>query len=1552
MSTQNVPDHAHRESTPATSLQERPLSGFDKRDGKVAEEPTDTRGALGLSLLYAPSEPLIDFVFVHGLRGGSRKTWSLSKDIKHFWPRQWLPSEPSFRHVRIHSFGYNSDWSEWRGSILTVHDFGRQLLAELANSPDISGSHGDTAIVLVGHSMGGLVIKKAVLLARQDPSFYALSGRIQSIFFLATPHRGADSAQLLRKLLAVTGAKAYVKDLQPGSASIQLLNDDFKNAYQGIQLWSFFETISTPIGLIVDRESAIVGLPGERVQFLNADHRYVCKFESPQDDNYRTLRNAFSACIAAIERNRNAKARALHISGMQQLSQYLGDNGRPESDLARIAQRQVEGSCRWLTDRQGFRDWIEAQSSPRFFWLNGEPASGKSTIAGHVIKTLESRSGDCAFFFFRHGDSKKSTIASLLCSLAWQMALIDVHVRQELLAMASEGYFLDKNDEISVWRSVFIARIWKLTFHRPFYWIIDALDECSNYHALFPLLIRIEKHHPLKVFVSSRPLVPVDRLFGQNKLERTLETVSIAQSLKDIKLYLDQNAEFLPVEDPSEKERLLTEILSRSNGNFLWASLVLRELAEPTSIEQVYETLNLVPNGMDGLYLRILENMSKSRNVAIAKAILRWVICSMRPLTVDELREALRLDIGATFPGFETAIGSITEQLVYVDRDFKIQLAHLTVRAFLTQECPTGLLKEFSIVPTWDHLRICSVCIEYLKGPEMKSLRYRRESKSNLANERSAFGHYAVDYFSDHLTKSEPEQSTLLQAVHIFMRSNALSWIECVSQKKDLMPIIRASKNLHSYISKSPHSEGPMKEPVQAIAAWAQDLICLVASFGQPLLTSASSIHFLIPPVCPSNSVLHKLFSSYPKALRMSGLNDSEWDDRMSCISYSGAQAYSVTCKDFSFAVGLSNGTARVYDISTMQEKLSFDHTEHIRFTAFSNTDKILATASRRTIRVWSCSSGALLWERKLSGVVLSLNFDENGQKVVAATKPSYLLFLDAASGALTGSFQFSDIDETTGREHDRKREPLHVVFSKELNLLAVAYRQRPIVIWDLEDFSFLGQYKKGVERFPWPLMFTFIFSPNPDTPLAATSYDDGDIVVFDPFTQIEIASVDAHTTVLRGSEDGSILASGDHRGQISLYEFQTLRLLYKIKTYELPIRSFAFSDDGLRLLDVRGDHCNIWQPTALARRYTSEHEIRPFNSIDGGLTRQQVSKVRIYEDERTITALSMPYADDLVICGREGGTLAIYSSSSGTVHKELESHDQGFEVNLVSISNSGLLVASAHRVCQILVQKLTIHPENGALISQLVLDKNGCDVVKQLIISHDDEYLLVSMIRKDEIWHIPSGNVVSINEKTKNRQNWKWIVSKLDLNDLFLVVDGTVQRHTWDNILDKESTDLVLGKSKSCKLIDVVQSLYQEHHQICIILAGSRHNSLAPILRIWSANSITSSKKDQVQPVSTYDQIAQDLKFVIGIHKESLVYLTHTGWVCSIRLTGSQETYYTRHFFIPFRYHNNANSLLMQVTPKGNIVMSYRRDLIVFANGLNFEEKISMTGETLSSRS
>ena len=128
---------------------EHALSGWTRsRRPSPARESVDEdassddnfKGPLGLNMLRDVTEPVIDFVFVHGLGGGSRKSWSRTANPYHYWPKEWLSQDPEFGCVRIHSFGYKADWSDRGGSGLDIHDFALSLLGELEHNPEIRRS--------------------------------------------------------------------------------------------------------------------------------------------------------------------------------------------------------------------------------------------------------------------------------------------------------------------------------------------------------------------------------------------------------------------------------------------------------------------------------------------------------------------------------------------------------------------------------------------------------------------------------------------------------------------------------------------------------------------------------------------------------------------------------------------------------------------------------------------------------------------------------------------------------------------------------------------------------------------------------------------------------------------------------------------------------------------------------------------------------------------------------------------------------------------------------------------------------------------------------------------------------------------------------------------------------------------------------------------------------------------------------------------------------------------------------------------------------------------
>ncbi|KIW34371.1 uncharacterized protein PV07_01150 [Cladophialophora immunda] len=212
---------------PATSLYlpdgERPSESPPNRSLINDNDVVDEKGPLGFNLLYTPSEPPIDLIFVHGLGGGPRKTWSRRPSIaQDDWPN--LPRDAAFESVRIHSFGYNSDYVKSENDCWIIHRFGQSLLADLRTPPRLGKT--DTHLIMVGHSMGGLVTKRAYM----------------AMYFLATPHQVSDWAKVLDRMLKIFSLSIdFVEELKKDSGALESINEEFRPYSDQFELFAFYE---------------------------------------------------------------------------------------------------------------------------------------------------------------------------------------------------------------------------------------------------------------------------------------------------------------------------------------------------------------------------------------------------------------------------------------------------------------------------------------------------------------------------------------------------------------------------------------------------------------------------------------------------------------------------------------------------------------------------------------------------------------------------------------------------------------------------------------------------------------------------------------------------------------------------------------------------------------------------------------------------------------------------------------------------------------------------------------------------------------------------------------------------------------------------------------------------------------------------------------------------------------------------------------------------------------------------------------------------------------
>lgn len=215
-----------------------------------APEPQAQKESIGLFELSDPSErTTIDVVAVHGLQGDAFKTWEHENGF--LWLREF---QPPLSYARILTFGYNSTIA-FSNSVAKLEDKALDLLNRLSGdraTHDIKARK-TRPIVFIGHSLGGILIKKALILAHNrssDPEYKDILDNTKAIAFLAVPHKGSDSAwwatfaaNLLNTAAMGTSTNtAIVADLKRDSSALINISNEFVDRAKDLTIYTFYET--------------------------------------------------------------------------------------------------------------------------------------------------------------------------------------------------------------------------------------------------------------------------------------------------------------------------------------------------------------------------------------------------------------------------------------------------------------------------------------------------------------------------------------------------------------------------------------------------------------------------------------------------------------------------------------------------------------------------------------------------------------------------------------------------------------------------------------------------------------------------------------------------------------------------------------------------------------------------------------------------------------------------------------------------------------------------------------------------------------------------------------------------------------------------------------------------------------------------------------------------------------------------------------------------------------------------------------------------------------
>ncbi|KAI9889175.1 MAG: hypothetical protein M1814_005766 [Vezdaea aestivalis] len=308
-----------------------------------------------LKEIHSPGRaPDVDIVFVHGLNVADNPhlAWETWTEDGVFWPKDFLTED--IPEARIFLYGYNSnvnsEVSEARikdhaGMCIAIqHDESDNLdtlLYKLRHKRRIKRKTIRTPIIFVGHSLGGLVIKTAMLNAKDNSKYQAIADDTKGLVFFGCPHKGTNElafgnviARIAEYITLGQIENGLGESLKRNSRFTIETNERFSQQLDLYQIISFVE--SQPMyfggagsdarsGIVVERAFATLGLPSKRETCIsiNRDHVSMCRVTGRE--MYEDIKSAFIELVEEILPNIDQER---DLSGDDRPS-----NSRSESEL-------------------------------------------------------------------------------------------------------------------------------------------------------------------------------------------------------------------------------------------------------------------------------------------------------------------------------------------------------------------------------------------------------------------------------------------------------------------------------------------------------------------------------------------------------------------------------------------------------------------------------------------------------------------------------------------------------------------------------------------------------------------------------------------------------------------------------------------------------------------------------------------------------------------------------------------------------------------------------------------------------------------------------------------------------------------------------------------------------------------------------------------------------------------------------------------------------------------------------------------------------------------
>ncbi|KAL2108517.1 hypothetical protein VUR80DRAFT_3733 [Thermomyces stellatus] len=922
------------------------------------------------------------------------------------------------------------------------------------------------------------------------------------------------------------------------------------------------------------------------------------------------------------------------------------------------------------------------------------------------------------------------------------------------------------------------------------------------------------------------------------------------------------------------------------------------------------------------------------REKHIAQGILLWVFSAARPLTVQELSHALQLDINVHLTSAKSAVEGLCGNLVCVDKQGDIvHIIHNSAAEFLLTEDA----EEFQIIRSSAHERIALVCLRLLVGPEMQPPRNRRLLNLKRPTKTpSALLEYAITQFSEHVYWASSNSDDLLAALNRFLMTTVLSWVEKLAARNNLRCLIRTARNLKAYLDRRAKYRSPLNSHFSNIDSWATDLERLATKFKTALVSSPQSIYFLIPPLCPTSTSIHRQFGGVRDGLVLSGDRGKNWDDCVATVLFGNETVAAVAAGNSVVGVGFESGRIHIFDNRSFQKQLALEQDLPIDLIYIDPSNSFVAACSRKFLTMWDLE-GNVRWKVRIRGRCILLT--SSSDYLLGIINHGYALKWDIITGEELEkqSYQYQAPPSATEQGTEQDKAPFAASISPELEILALAYRNSPVCLFDITSGSLLGWAVDEYNRCPKHLFF----NPNPDVGLLLVVYNESHLALYDSWSGCLVLLREPEKHAIPNdvacSPDGRTLATVDILGNLRIWDFESLSVLYHVLTPGISFRLLLFTSDGLSMVDFDDNEMRVWSPSVLVRKNIDEEASTGDQSSVIPVTEGQFN---MFKASR-ITAVAAHEIRPLILAGNNSGEVLAYDAKDGRRLGVLYCHDS--RITHIALSR-GSRVASADENNTVQVWDADVRSELPG--NQVKFRVELADPIRQVLFDSSDEHLLLSTARRDYIHSLNDGSLISIPSvvvASDERIMWKWAALSASFypERFTLLADQTLSTYTLDgtrNFSPAKKYHLSYSAEEGSALEGLDYFMFDPRKKVAVLGIQQRRiytlNSLVYVFRLGG--------DEESHPTSPSQTLRSNIcRQPLGTSEagDSIFFLHQNHWVSSIRVGGEVKEY-TQHFTIPPEFIRATGDITPVRTQGDGFVFCTHDKLVIVQNGLTFAEQ------------